>query len=76
MMKLKKNSLQTRLTDEHLESLQKISSLKTEADFEPFQDQQSQFHVCHTLSSSKSEARHNTSATDNCFVNWMVLCTK
>jgi len=47
-MKLRKNSIRNRLTDEHLFSLLKVASSQLEPAFENIVENQKQFHMSHT----------------------------
>jgi 17beta-estradiol 17-dehydrogenase/3beta-hydroxysteroid 3-dehydrogenase/mitotic-spindle organizing protein 1 len=48
VMKSRKNSIRTRLTDEHLFSLLKVSSSQMDPDFESIMSTQKQFHQSHS----------------------------
>jgi len=47
-MKLRKNSIRNRLTDEHLFALLKVASSQMEPAFENIMEDQKQFHMSHT----------------------------
>lgn len=54
-MKLRKNSVKNRLTDDHLASLMRISSSQFLPNYEQLLEAQSQFHLSHTPSYSSKE---------------------
>lgn len=52
-MKLRKNKLRNKLTDEHLECVLRISSSNIEPNFDDIINEQSKFHLSHQPSTSK-----------------------